>query len=289
MDEELSQSPATDAMAAGIVALTDRRRAEALDCGALQPIKTHTEWIECDGLRFPVRWLDALERKAAAGVRGHANPFLPPDPRLTVDAAGPGHLLVLNKFPVMERHLLIVSRDFVAQSDPLQAADFDAVRPLLWAADGLCFYNGDRIAGASQPHRHLQWIPRDEALLPLLAPLEAAAERNEARCPALPYAHAIAALPAALWGEADGGRQLCECYRAMTDGFGLAGERRGAYNLLLTRRAMVLVPRSRESFAGISVNALGFAGSFFVPSPPLLDTVRRTTPPGVLARVGLAR
>ncbi len=36
------------------------------------------------------------------------------------------------------------------------------------------------------------------------------------------------------------------------------------YNLLITRRWMLLVPRTREFFAGISVNALGFAGSLFV-------------------------
>ena len=36
------------------------------------------------------------------------------------------------------------------------------------------------------------------------------------------------------------------------------------YNLLVTRRWMLRVPRSRERFGTISINALGFAGSLFV-------------------------
>jgi ATP adenylyltransferase/5',5'''-P-1,P-4-tetraphosphate phosphorylase II len=36
------------------------------------------------------------------------------------------------------------------------------------------------------------------------------------------------------------------------------------YNFLLTRRWMLLVPRTRECFEDISLNALAFAGSLFV-------------------------
>lgn len=43
------------------------------------------------------------------------------------------------------------------------------------------------------------------------------------------------------------------------------GERHGsdAWNLLVTRRWMLAVPRQREDFQGVSINALGFAGSLF--------------------------
>jgi ATP adenylyltransferase len=48
---------------------------------------------------------------------------------------------------------------------------------------------------------------------------------------------------------------------------------------------MLLVPRRREHYAGISVNALGFAGSLFVPNPADLDEVRRLGPLRILAAV----
>ena len=36
------------------------------------------------------------------------------------------------------------------------------------------------------------------------------------------------------------------------------------YNLLITREWMMMVPRSREDFAGISFNALAFCGALLV-------------------------
>jgi len=47
-------------------------------------------------------------------------------------------------------------------------------------------------------------------------------------------------------------------------GGGVEDGKRSAYNLLVMREWMVLVPRCRECFEGGSVNALGFAGCFFV-------------------------
>jgi ATP adenylyltransferase len=43
-----------------------------------------------------------------------------------------------------------------------------------------------------------------------------------------------------------------------------------AYNLLITRNWMMLVPRRQEKFQNISVNALGFAGSLLVPDEAAL-------------------
>ena len=59
----------------------------------------------------------------------------------------------------------------------------------------------------------------------------------------------------------------------------------GAYNLLVTREWMPLIPRRRERYEGISVNALGFAGSRFVPDDAQCEIVRRAGPRTVLAAV----
>ena len=48
----------------------------------------------------------------------------------------------------------------------------------------------------------------------------------------------------------------------------------GPYNLLFTRRWMLLVPRSREFFESISVNALGFAGALLARTPEEMDFIQ---------------
>jgi ATP adenylyltransferase len=68
-----------------------------------------------------------------------------------------------------------------------------------------------------------------------------------------------------------------------------AGDEDGSapYNLLATRRWMLLVPRSRESHAFIEVNALAFAGAFLVRGVGQLATLRELGPLGVLREVGI--
>jgi ATP adenylyltransferase len=87
----------------------------------------------------------------------------------------------------------------------------------------------------------------------------------------LPFAHAFAPLAR--------GSDLHAAYRDLS-------RWDGPYNLLVTRRWMLVVPRSREHFDSISVNALGFAGSLFVRNQRELDLVRKTRPMNVLREVG---
>jgi ATP adenylyltransferase len=53
----------------------------------------------------------------------------------------------------------------------------------------------------------------------------------------------------------------------------------------MTRRWMLLVPRTLESFQGISINSLGFVGSLFVPRPTDLETVEQLGPMAFLQAV----
>jgi hypothetical protein len=65
----------------------------------------------------------------------------------------------------------------------------------------------------------------------------------------------------------DAGEVLHRLYGELLDLTGIGaslqpdGRLHGAYNLLLTRQWMLLVPRRHECFAGISLNALAFAGA----------------------------
>ncbi len=60
------------------------------------------------------------------------------------------------------------------------------------------------------------------------------------------------------------------------------------YNLLVTREWMLLVPRSRECWARISVNALGFAGSLFVRERRQMHAIKAHGPMNVLRSVAVS-
>ena len=121
--------------------------------------------MEDGGIRFLIRILRHLARKPrreapdASPAAARPNPFLPYDPAMYVADASPTHVCLLNKFNVVERHLLIVTRAFEDQETPLTQPDFEALWTCLAEAEGLGFYNSGAVAGASQPHKHLQLVP----------------------------------------------------------------------------------------------------------------------------------
>ena len=68
-------------------------------------------------------------------------------------------MAILNKFNVVDHHLLIVAREFEDQRALLALRDFEAWWRCMSEYDSLGFYNGGPEAGASQPHKHLQLVP----------------------------------------------------------------------------------------------------------------------------------
>jgi len=57
--------------------------------------------------------------------------------------------------------------------------------------------------------------------------------------------------------------------------------------VLLTRRHMALVPRLREAWGPVSVNAMGYAGSLLVRSREELEHIEAEGPLCILAAVGV--
>lgn len=279
---------------------SDRVAQDALACGALQPIRTLQTTLRDGDIEFSVRWVSSLALKDQARIdtvirrAPDFNPFLPPEPALTVAALGETHLLVLNKFPVIERHLLIVTRDWESQRATLTAADFSALAALIGAHHGLGFYNGGREAGASQAHKHLQWVPQDPSHDPGLHPLFLEHEDRTAAQAALPWRHVSVPLPDDLW-QHDGtaGTRLLAAFTRAWQALGLQADALPPtlppYNLLVTRRCLLLVPRRCEKWQDVSVNALGFAGSLFVRSRAQIERLRMTGPLTVLAAVAQPR
>jgi ATP adenylyltransferase len=270
-----------------------QRTAHALACGALRSLPTHCEVVEQDGIEFAVRSLGNLERKELAGraqERTGRNPFLPYEKDLFVADLSQTHLCLLNKFNVLDLHLLIVTRAFEEQESLLTPPDFEALWSCMAEIDGLGFYNAGAVAGASQRHKHLQLVSFPLGAGPGRMPIDsrvssAGFDGPLGRVPGLPFVHALARCSEGSdRSTAEVAESMQETYLAMRVATGIDAERR-PYNLLVTREWMLLVPRSRAAFASIEVNALGFAGALLVRGREQLETLRQIGPMTLLRNV----
>ncbi len=275
-----------------------------LACGALQSIATESELVEDEGIPFVVRIAANVVRKEQAAVERRAskgkdfNPFLPYDKDLFVADLSTTHVCILNKFNVVDHHLLMVTRAFEEQESLLTAQDFEAMWLALRDIDGLAFYNGGKLAGASQKHKHLQLVPLPMVEQGPALPMEAAFSPRDLRAglnrvPTLPFAHGLMHLnPAWAYSPTEAGAKTLKLYHQLLLSLGLEPEgnylKAGAYNLLATRDWMLMVPRRAEGSQGISINSLGFAGSLFVKDEAQLEKLKAIGPMSILKAVAQA-
>lgn len=285
-----------------------RTSEHALRTGALRSFSTDQVFIEDGGVRFFVRVLTALENKSAArkqqdedaGAGRNANPFLPPEKDLTVADITDTHIAVLNKYNVVDHHLLIVTRHFEDQETLLTLRDLEALWLCMAEYDSLGFYNGGREAGASQQHKHLQMVPLpltpECPRIPLEPLLQASGPMSApGTVPALPFRHSFVRLRHDIAEQPRAAAlDTFDLYMAMLNSLGMGTPNDSAlsrqtqpYCLLVTHQWMLLVPRSREHFEDISLNALAFAGSFYVGNDRQLQRLRSFGPMNALKVVTL--
>lgn len=264
--------------------------AHALACGALQPIQTQPVWIKDDhGRMFLIHLAPQIKHKVQA-TKEKGNPFLPYDPDLFVADISETYVCLLNKYNVLPHHLLLVTRHFEEQESWLTAADFAALAAGLTEINGLGFYNSGRAAGASQQHKHLQMVPLPLAsggpAIPITPLVDTAVYTDTiGHAEVLPFGHAITRFQeedtavAARWATVMHSR-----YQALMHNVGLHPDpsppHPAPYNLLITREWMMIIPRRRQKFQTISVNALGFAGSLLARDN---SDLRRLQSAGVLS------
>lgn len=108
----------------------------------------------------------ATNRPPSAPPRIAFDVFRPYDSGVTVlDSLCDGtHALLLNKFPAIEEHLLLITKPFESQTDHISLQDFRATIDVMFQLDNdrdwLAFFNRGLFSGASQPHKHLQLVPQ---------------------------------------------------------------------------------------------------------------------------------
>ncbi|SCV02851.1 LANO_0G00628g1_1 [Lachancea nothofagi CBS 11611] len=253
------------------------------DCKKLKDPKT--------GAQYMVTHAPSLLKKPERGDKEtkNRNPFAEPEPELTVcdDLYDLGkYKLLLNKFPVVPEHLLLVTREFKPQISALDPTDLLTSYRLLQDLDdddeqirNLVFYNCGAPSGSSQDHKHMQVLRWPQKFVAFQDRLCSGKDhfipdmRTEPLQDAkLSFAHFVVPLP-------EDEETVDEDLLAMTfvsllqrtltffqDWSNEHPELQTGYNVLLTRQWMCLVPRSssKSSELDIGFNATGYAGLVLV-------------------------
>ena len=237
----------------------------ARDSGALVPLATAL--VEASGLEpFVLRRLLSATPKHLRRAGPKPNPFLPWERDLEVERLGGTHLLLLNKYPVQEGHLLLITQQWKPQAGWLEPLDWQALAQVDQDSPGLWFFNSCAAAGASQPHRHLQLLPREPGSIccPLQPVIEAQLAGEE---PVWPWRYRLSRRTAD--NPSAAASELESIYRHHLAELGLGQPEldpapRRPYNLLIAPQWILTVERVQEHWAGFSINALGFAGYLLI-------------------------
>jgi ATP adenylyltransferase len=250
--------------------------ASALPQGALVPLQTRE--LQLPGLPpFQLRQLVSAVPRHLRETGPRPNPFLPWDLPLQIEHLASGHVLLLNKYPVQGEHMLLITDQWQPQDGWIRPVDWEAVMTVSADTGGLWFFNSHATAGASQPHRHLQLLPR---------------QMGQSSCPLAPLLQAQLLDDGPRWswsyrlcrrGREGYGADLGVLYHDLARSLGLGDpdhdcRPRHPYNLLFDDDWFVIVRRRREHGAGFSVNGLGFAGYLLCTASSDLEWLRRHGP-----------
>ncbi|KAG7381931.1 bifunctional AP-4-A phosphorylase/ADP sulfurylase [Phytophthora pseudosyringae] len=196
------------------------------------------------------------------------------------------HNLVLNKFNVVDEHVVLPTIEFAPQEQPLDAADLRAMWTAMQGLDAFAFFNCGFESGASQPHKHMQLMtyPSMKAITGLDMPpllhfidqkLREYLTTETVQLPGLPFCHFLHRINLADDVDSEkAAADIVAIYDKVLEQMNSTEYPRSAatsstplpvaYNLLLTSSFLFLIPRKAQGFNGIEVNAIGFIGSFFV-------------------------
>jgi sulfate adenylyltransferase (ADP) / ATP adenylyltransferase len=275
---------------------------KATKIGALQPIKTEYEQIISNEIPFLVRVIINLARKdeetkhkkqELSAKNKSFNPFLPYDRNLFVKDISPTHLCLLNKFNVVDHHLLIVTKAYENQETLINQEDFFALSICMNQIDGLAFYNSGKNAGASVQHKHLQLVPFPLSPFCDTIPLDKILlnfvdEKSFFQIPQFPFKHGFINIKDEVSNPDQFAKKLNENYLQLLEILDIKINNNipsQGYNLLLTRQWMLIVPRREECYQEISINALGFAGLLLVRNHLQLDLLKKIQPINLLTQI----
>ena len=256
--------------------------------------------------------------------QSRTDPFADPEKELTVlsDLTGDGsYQLLLNKYPIIPEHALLVTKTYQSQTSALSPKELKMAYDVLVQLDNdenpttqhLMFYNSGPASGSSQDHKHLQVFP----LPPQFEPFQTFLCGNQPhfipdqhteplQSPEVSFAHFVLPLPES---SSDVDEDLLAMsYFALLqrslsffqDWLGERPDLKRSYNFLMTKKWLCVVPRShesanikeeqeqgeRDSKFDVDINSAGYAGLLLVKSQESYDAL--LDDPAVIDKLMLA-
>tara|TARA_B100000579_G_scaffold370166_1_gene332046 strand:+ start:68 stop:904 length:837 start_codon:yes stop_codon:yes gene_type:complete len=262
---------------------------QAVKCGAVIPLNTVKYKSSEEYSDFELRFLKSPIPNYLIEYGPKRNPFIPWDSRLEIQPVNAKHTLILNKYPVQLGHMLLITNIWKPQNGWLNEDDFEAIIDVDNDTTGLWFFNSSKEAGASQPHRHFQLLPRhyDDRVCP----------RYEWFCSLLnnknnlnsEISHCVSIRPRNKKNYSSS-NDLFKSYKSMTNEMNIGeidiiNQPLKPYNLIITTEWIALIIRKTDRSNGFNINALGFAGYFLGTKRSDVDTLIKFGPEKILKDV----
>ena len=211
------------------------------------------------------------------------NPFFPWEEILGIEKIGDNHQLILNKYPVQKGHILLITNSWKPQNGWLDIDDWLAIQEVNKDTSGLWFFNSSPVAGASQPHRHIQLLRRS---------------KGEMSCPREKWIKELKYSKNSknklnrniIVSEINLCQSTSNIYKLYLDlskkiGLGdpfIDEKPRYPYNLLITNEWIAIIRRSNDHIHGFSINGLGFAGYILITEKSNINYLKEVGPEKLL-------
>ncbi len=236
-----------------------------------------------NGNDFVIRKLDISNFKVNTLIGPKNNPFKPWDKILEIDSIGKDHQLILNKYPVQLGHILLITNEWKEQNGWIELKDWEAIKKVNKDTTGLWFFNSGPLAGASQPHRHIQLLRRNPSMLSCprekwILDFKNLNYKNEKFSKNI----IIRQFSKSLDKE-----NIHQIYKDLSNKLGLGEPEidkkpKYPYNLIFTDNWMALIKRKIDNLYGFSINALGFAGYILVTDKSNIKYLKKCGPEKLL-------
>ena len=232
---------------------------------------------------FIIRKLDTSKFKKKIYYGPNQNPFNPWEKILEIERIGNNHQLILNKYPVQKGHILLITNSWKPQNGWLDINDWVAIQKVNKDTSGLWFFNSSPIAGASQPHRHIQLLrrshgeiscPREKWFLNLEI-----SNDNETKLKK--------SIVVSQFNFLEDSSYIYNLYLELTKKIGLGDpvndeKPRYPYNILITNNWIAIIRRKFDHLHGFSINGLGFAGYLLITNKSDINYLKNYGPEKLL-------
>ncbi len=232
---------------------------------------------------FIIRKLDSSKFKKNILYGPKENPFNPWEKILEIEKIGNNHQLILNKYPVQKGHILLITNSWKPQNGWLDIDDWDAIQKVNSDTTGLWFFNSSPIAGASQPHRHIQLLrrsygevccPREKWFLDLLINNDNNTKLKNS-------------IVVSYFNFQEDLSCIYNLYLDLTKKIGLGDPIKNrrpkfAHNILITNNWIAIIRRKFDHQHGFSINGLGFAGYLLITEKSDINHLKKFGPEKLL-------